>query len=150
MTLKSFPSFSLPGYDEEIYTNKSFLKKKVVFYFYPKDDTSGCTIEAKEFRDLAPEFKKAQIQIVGISPDDGASHCRFVDKYDLDFLLLSDPEKGLMKTLGIWVEKNMYGKKYWGVSRTTYAVSEEGKILKTWKKVKPAGHAEEVLEFFVS
>ena len=144
---KPFPAFSLNDQDEKTYTNSDFAGKKVVFYFYPKDDTPGCTIEAKDFRDLASEFEKLNVRIVGISPDDAKSHCKFVEKYDLNFLLLSDPEHKLLEALGIWVEKNMYGKKYFGVERTTYLVNEEGVIEKTWNKVNPKGHAEEVLEY---
>lgn len=142
-----FPYFSLLGSDEKTYTLSSFSGKKVVFYFYPKDDTLGCTLEAKGFRDAASKYSKLDAMIVGISPDENESHCKFMDKYDLNFLLLSDPEKKLIGELGLWVEKSMYGKKYFGVARTTYLVDETGNILHVWESVKPEGHAEEVLEF---
>lgn len=145
--MNSFPSFSLLGHDGNTYTNESFSDRFTVFYFYPKDDTSGCTLEAKAFRDLSAEFEKAGAKIVGISPDEEKSHCKFREKYDLNFLLLSDPEHDLLEKLGIWVEKSMYGKKYMGVERSTYLVDHEGNIVQKWEKVKPDGHAEAVLEY---
>lgn len=147
MTKSAFPSFSLLAHDGKTYTNTDFEGQKVVFYFYPKDDTSGCTLEAKDFRDHADDFKKLGVAIVGVSPDSEKSHCKFIEKHELNFLLLCDEEKKLLNALGIWKEKSMYGRKYMGVERTTYLVDENGNILKTWNKVNPKGHVQEVLEF---
>jgi|SRR6185295_596434 len=147
MTPQQFPSFSLTGNDSTTYTLEDFQGKKTVFYFYPKDDTPGCTLEAKAFAELSPEFEKHSAKVVGVSADSVESHCSFIEKYALTFLLLSDPNKDLINKLGLWVEKNMYGKKSWGIARTTYVVDENGEILKVWNHVKPEGHAQEVLEF---
>jgi peroxiredoxin Q/BCP len=147
MNSQKFPDFSLKGHDEKTYTLNDFSGQKVVFYFYPKDDTSGCTLEANQFKARSKEFEAVNTKIVGISPDSGESHCKFMEKYGLNFLLLSDPEKELIEELGLWVEKSMYGKKYFGVERTTYLVDENGMVLKIWNKVTPEGHAVEVLEY---
>ena len=119
--------------------------KPVVVYFYPKDDTPGCTVEAKGFQAALPKFTKAGAEILGISPDGVDSHCKFADKYGLDFPLLADEHHAVAEKYGVWVEKNMYGKKYWGVQRATFLIDAQGKIARVWPKVKPEGHAEEVL-----
>jgi peroxiredoxin Q/BCP len=139
-----FPMFSLPDQDGNTVTQDSFKGQKVVVYFYPKDDTSGCTVEACEFRDALPEIPGAMV--VGVSPDNSKSHRKFADKYKLSFTLLSDTEHSLCDAVGVWVEKSMYGKKYMGVERTTFILDGNGMIARVFKKVKPLGHAAEVME----
>jgi len=119
--------------------------RPVVVYFYPKDDTPGCTVEAKGFQAALPKFAKAGAEILGISPDGVDSHCKFAGKYGLQFTLLADEDHAIAEKYGVWVEKNMYGKRYWGVQRATFLVDADGKIAHVWPKVKPDGHAEEVL-----
>lgn len=119
--------------------------RPVVVYFYPKDDTSGCTAEAKDFSCLAAEFKAAGAEIIGISPDSTASHAKFKAKYDLNLRLAADPDKTAAEAYGVWVEKSMYGKTYMGVERSTFLVGKDGKIARVWRKVKVPGHADEVL-----
>ncbi len=121
-------------------------QKNIVLYFYPKDDTPGCTVEACGFRDAMPAIHKADAVILGVSPDNLSSHQKFVGKFSLPFLLLSDEDKKICKAYGVWVEKNMYGKKYMGVLRTTFIIDKQGKIAKIFEKVKPQGHEEEALE----
>lgn len=123
-----------------------FKGKPVVLYFYPKDDTPGCTVEAVAFQKHLEAFEKAGAAVVGVSPDDAASHCKFADKYNLGFTLLCDTEHEVAQAYGVWVEKSMYGKKYWGVQRATFLIDGSGKVARVWPKVKPEGHAEEVLE----
>jgi peroxiredoxin Q/BCP len=118
----------------------------VVLYFYPKDDTPGCTIEACAFRDNLPKFKKMNAKVYGISKDDLASHGKFSEKYELPFTLISDEDGSICEAFGTWVEKTNYGKKYMGIERATYLADEKGVIQKIWRNVKAAGHAEEVLE----
>ena len=117
----------------------------VVVYFYPKDDTTGCTAEAKDFTRLAPELKRAGVEVVGISPDSAESHKRFADKYDLKVRLAADSDKAVALAYGVWVEKSMYGRKYMGVDRSTFLIDADGKVAKAWRKVKVSGHADEVL-----
>jgi thioredoxin-dependent peroxiredoxin len=145
-----FPEFSFLGHDGEIYTRNNIVDTYAVIYFYPKDDTHGCTIEAKDFSDLSGLFEEIKTRIIGVSPDSVDSHCRFTKKFDIPFLLLSDTEKSLCTALELWGEKSMYGRKYWGVNRTTFVINNDGKILRVWKKVKPKGHAQEVLEYVKS
>jgi len=116
-----------------------------VLYFYPKDDTPGCTTEAKDFSCLIAEFKKAGAEVIGISPDDAKSHSKFREKHALEVKLASDADKSVAEAFGSWVEKSMYGKKYMGVDRSTFLIGKDGKIAKAWRKVKVPGHAEEVL-----
>lgn len=137
-----FPSFNLPDQSGALHSNNSYTGKPYVIYFYPKDDTSGCTTEAKEFNDLIRDHE--DLPILGVSPDSVKSHKKFADKYDLKFPLLADEERVLINACGLWVEKSMYGKKYMGVERTTYLVGADGKIVEIWEKVKPAGHASTV------
>jgi peroxiredoxin Q/BCP len=141
---QDFPDFELHDENGQLVRREQLLGSKTIVYFYPKDDTSGCTAEACEFRDSLPKFVGAKV--VGVSPDNTKSHRKFVDKYQLNFPLLSDVEQKLSGALGVWVEKSMYGKKYMGIERTTYLLDENGVILKVWRKVKPQGHAEEVLQ----
>ena len=122
-----------------------FAGKKLVLYFYPKDDTSGCTKEAIEFNGLKQDFMAADTHIVGISADSIASHNKFKTKYDLDFALVSDENHEMLNAYGVWVEKSMYGRKYMGIERTTVLVNRDGSIAQVWSKVKVPGHAAEVL-----
>jgi thioredoxin-dependent peroxiredoxin len=116
-----------------------------VLYFYPKDDTSGCTAEAKDFSCLADAFKAAGADVIGVSPDSLASHAKFKKKYDLGIALGADETKEVANAFGVWVEKSMYGKTYMGVERSTFLIDKSGKIAKSWRKVKVPGHADEVL-----
>ena len=139
------PDFTLPTDSGESLTLSSLRGQWVVLYAYPKDDTSGCTTEACEFRDLFPRFKKGKAVILGISPDSVKSHVKFKAKYELPFTLIADEEKVVLQAYDIWKEKSMYGRKYMGVERTTFVIDPDGKIAKVFEKVKPAGHAEEVM-----
>ena len=143
---KKAPDFTLPDQDGKKISLKDFIGKKVVLYFYPKDNTSGCTKEACNFRDDFPKFKKFDAVIIGISPDSSASHKKFIEKYDLPFTLLSDEDKKVLEKYEVWKEKSMYGRKYMGVERTTYIIDEKGKIKKIFNKVKVDGHNQEVME----
>jgi len=120
--------------------------KKVVIYFYPKDDTPGCTKESCQFRDDHPKFKKEGVEIIGISKDSAESHDKFKAKYELNFTLAADPDLEAIKAYEVWKEKNMYGKKSMGVERSTFLIDEQGQIAKAWRKVSVDGHAEEVLK----
>lgn len=137
-----FPDFSLVNQDDQAVTLNDLLGSPTVVFFYPKDDTSGCTIEACEFRDALPQFTGAKV--VGVSPDSAKSHTKFRAKFDLNYDLLADTEQSLCNACGVWVEKSMYGKKYMGVERTTFLLDAKGDIVRIWRKVKPEGHAEEV------
>lgn len=138
------PAISLNDGEGNKRTLKEFLGKKVIIYFYPKDNTSGCTAEACDFRDAFPKFSKKKAVIIGISPDSVESHRKFSEKYKLPFILLSDVEKKVLDKYGVWQEKSMYGKKYMGVVRTTVLVDEKGVVRKIYPKVKVKGHVEEV------
>lgn len=140
---QSFPDFSLTDQNGETVTLDSLKGSKTIVYFYPKDDTPGCTVEACEFRDNLPKFRGAKV--IGVSPDSAKSHTKFIGKFNLNFTLLADTDKALCEACGVWVEKSMYGKKYMGVERTTFLLDENGIVEKVWSKVKPQGHAEEVL-----
>ncbi|HEX6605199.1 MAG TPA: peroxiredoxin [Sphingomicrobium sp.] len=118
----------------------------LVLYFYPKDDTSGCTREAQDFTALASEFAKAGVKVVGVSRDPMKSHEKFIGKYDLAVPLASDEDGGISDAFGTWVEKSMYGRKYMGMERATYLIGADGSVLKAWRKVKVPGHADEVLK----
>ncbi len=141
---KKAPQFTLPDQNGNRISLKDFNGKKVVLYFYPKDNTPGCTKEACDFRDSIEEFKKIKAVVLGVSPDSVESHKKFAEKYDLPFPLLSDPEKKVLNKYGVWKEKSMYGRKYMGVERTTVVIDEQGKIIKIFPKVKVKGHVEEV------
>jgi peroxiredoxin Q/BCP len=138
------PSFSLPADDGTTVTRDSLVGKNVVFYFYPKDDTSGCTKEACDFRDAFPRFGKLDAVVIGVSPDSLESHRKFRKKYDLPFRLLSDEGHQLADTFGVWKEKSLYGRKYMGIERTTVIIDRKGRIAKVFPKVKVPGHAQEV------
>jgi peroxiredoxin Q/BCP len=139
------PAFSLPATDGREIDLEALKGRKAVLYFYPKDDTSGCTLEAQNFQALKQDFAAAGTQIVGVSPDSLNSHDKFRTKYELDFSLASDESKSMLEAYGVWVEKSMYGRKYMGVERTTLLIDRDGKIAQIWTKVKVPGHAEEVL-----
>ena len=138
------PDFTLPADGGGEITLSALQGRKVILYFYPKDDTSGCTAQACAFRDELPAFKKMNAQIVGISKDSVKKHDKFRDKYELNFPLASDEEGGVCEQYGVWVEKSMYGRKYMGIERTTFLIDEKGIIRNIWRKVKVPGHAEEV------
>jgi len=142
---KKAPAFKLKDKDGKSYSLKDFAGKKLVLYFYPKDNTSGCTKEACSFRDNLNEFEKLNAVIVGVSGDSEASHKKFAEKFDLNFTLLSDESKEMLEKYGVWKEKSMYGKKYMGIERTTFIIDENGVIIKIFPKVKVDKHTEEVL-----
>jgi len=139
------PDFNLPATDGKVFSLADFKGKKVVIYFYPKDDTSGCTLEAHDSQKLLNDFSSAETSVVGVSPDSLKSHDKFCGKHNLTFPLLSDEEKVMLSAYGVWVEKSMYGRKYMGVERTTVLIDSQGTIARIWNKVKVPGHAEEVL-----
>ncbi len=139
------PDFALPDDIGGKVSLASFAGKKLVLYFYPKDDTSGCTKEAIDFNGLRADFEKAGAAILGASPDSAASHAKFKAKHGLDLALASDEAKTMVEAYGVWVEKSMYGRKYFGVERTTFLIGPDGKIAKIWNKVKVPGHAAAVL-----
>lgn len=139
------PDFTLEDEDGKAVSLSSFRGKTVVVYFYPKDDTPGCTKEACGFRDAFDRFLAKGAVVIGISPDKSASHGRFKSKYGLPFILLADPDRTVLKIWGAWGEKSMYGKKYEGVIRSTVVVGADGTVLRTFPRVKPEGHAEEIL-----
>lgn len=143
---KKTPDFSLPDETGTMVRLTTMKGRPVVVYFYPKDDTSGCTREAKDFTCLAEEFAKAGAELLGISPDSPASHQKFRSKHDLSVRLLADEDKEVAKAYGVWVEKSMYGRKYMGIERSTFLIDKTGKLAKSWRKVKVPGHAEEVLK----
>jgi peroxiredoxin Q/BCP len=143
---KKAPDFKLKDADGKEVKLSDFRGKKVVLYFYPKDDTPGCTRESCDFRDAIGDFERAGAVILGISPDEVESHRKFRDKYGLPFALLADPERQAIEAYGVWKEKNMYGKKYMGVERSTFVIDEKGVLLKEVRKVKVEGHAAQMLE----
>ena len=140
------PDFTLPSADGKKVSLREFRGKKVVLYFYPKDMTSGCTAEACSFRDNISILRHKGAEVIGISADDVDSHKKFAEQYKLPFLLLSDANKEVVKAYGVWKQKNMYGRKFMGIERTTLIIDEDGKIQYIFPKVKVDGHTEEVLE----
>jgi peroxiredoxin Q/BCP len=140
------PAFSLPSDSGKVVALKDFKGKKVVLYFYPKDDTSGCTVEACEFRDHWGAVQRAGAVVLGVSPDGVASHGKFKAKHALPFPLLVDEDHAVAEAYGAWGEKSMYGRKYMGILRSTFLIDEQGRIMHVFQKVKPKGHAAEVLE----
>ena len=142
---KKAPSFVLKNSDGKKISLKEFVGKNVVLYFYPKDMTSGCTAEACDFRDNFPRFGKINAVIIGVSADSEESHKKFASKYNLPFMLLSDPDKSTIKDYGVWKEKSMYGKKYMGIERTTFLIDKKGKIARIFPKVKVSNHVNEVI-----
>jgi len=125
---------------------RDFRGRKVVLYFYPKDDTPGCTKEACSFRNGWAAFRRKKVAVLGVSADDEKRHKKFSQKYDLPFPLLADTDKKILKAYKVWGEKTLYGRKYMGIHRVTYLIDEKGRIAAVWPKVKPDGHAEEILE----
>ena len=140
------PDFTLPGSGGRTLALAEQAGLKIVLYFYPKDDTSGCTLEAQAFNALLADFTAADTVVIGVSPDPVKSHDKFAAKHDLAFPLVSDESKAMLEAYGVWVEKSMYGRKYMGVERTTMLLDGEGRIARIWPKVKVPGHAEAVLE----
>jgi len=139
------PDFELPDQDGNRVRLSELRGRKVVLYFYPKDDTSGCTTQACELRDRTAEFDARGAVVLGVSPDPVDSHRKFADKFDLPFTLLADTDHSVAEAYGVWKEKSMYGRKYMGVERTTFVIGEDGRIVKVLEKVKPAEHADDVL-----
>lgn len=139
------PDFILKDKDGKDVSLSDFLGKKVVLYFYPKDNTPGCTRQACAFAGLYGEFKKKNVEVIGISRDSVSSHIKFSEKYNLNFVLLSDPELAAIETYGVWQEKKLYGKVSMGVVRTTFIIDENGNIEKIMQKVKPDTNAAEIL-----
>ena len=140
------PDFSLENAANQSVSLSDSRGKLTVLYFYPKDDTKGCTQQAIDFTADAPAFKKSGAVIIGVSPDNAKSHQKFIDKHDLGIELLADDTKEVVQNYGVWVEKSMYGRKYMGVERTTFLIDTKGKIIRVWRKVKVKGHVEEVLD----
>ncbi len=152
------PDFSLPSCDDEAVSLADFAGRKLVLYFYPKDDTPGCTKEAQDFRDRLADFEAAGAAVVGVSPDTVRRHCRFRDKHGLNFTLLADPERRALEAYGVWVEKKNYGRTYMGVSRSTFLIDAQGVIRRIWRGVRvrrrlsrggekvERAHAEDVLD----
>ena len=143
---KPAPDFEATTDTGERVKLSDFRGKSVVLYFYPKDDTPGCTVEACGFRDAISEFDKRGAVLLGVSPDDEASHVRFKEKYDLPFTLLADPEHEVAEQYGVWGEKNYAGKKYMGINRSTFVIDPQGNVARAMLGIKPAGHASEVLD----
>jgi len=143
---KKIPSFSTILDDGSELKSKDFNGKYIVIYFYPKDSTPGCTKEGEDFRDLHKEFIKSNAQIYGVSRDSIASHQKFKAKYKFPFNLISDEEESLCKLFDVIKEKNMYGRKYMGIERSTFLINDKGQLLSEWRKVKVKGHAQEVLD----
>jgi peroxiredoxin Q/BCP len=142
---KKAPAFSLPDQDGTPHSLADYAGRPVVLYFYPKDDTPGCTKESCAFQDNLPKFKKSKAAVLGMSVLNSASKAKFANKYGLTFPLLADEDHAVMEKYGVWQEKSMYGKKYMGVARTTYLIGADGKVVKRWDGVKVDGHAEDVL-----
>lgn len=144
------PDFALKNADGEEVTLSSFLGKRVVLYFYPKDNTPGCTRQACAFAGAYEGFKNMNVEVIGISKDSTSSHVKFAQKYSLPFILLSDPELEAIKAYGVWQEKKLYGKLSLGIARTTFIIDENGVVEKVMKKVKPDTNAAEILEYLAA
>jgi peroxiredoxin Q/BCP len=140
------PAFSTTDQDGRPVKLSDYKGRKVVLYFYPKDDTPGCTKEACNFRDAWPKLRRKKVEILGVSVDDEKSHRKFADKYSLPFTLLADTDKKIVNDYGVWGEKSLYGRKYMGTNRVTYLIDENGKIAAVWPKVKVDDHVDEVIE----
>jgi peroxiredoxin Q/BCP len=140
------PGVKLEGTAGKLISFADFAGQKLVIYFYPKDDTSGCTLEAQDFTRLAKEFADAGAQVLGISKDNAEKHRKFIDKYALKVMLATDSDNSACEAFGTWIEKSMYGRKYMGIDRATFLVSRDGVVKRVWRKVKVPGHAEEVLK----
>jgi peroxiredoxin Q/BCP len=143
----AIPAFSLMSDTAGEVKSSSLKGRRFVLYFYPRDDTPGCTVEACQFRDNMPKFSQLGVPVYGVSADDAKSHGKFTAKFSLNFPLLADPSHATIEAFGAWVEKSMYGKKYMGIQRCTFVVDAEGKVEQVWEKVKPEGHAEEVMVY---
>ena len=140
------PDFELASDEGETVTLSALRGKPVVLYFYPKDDTPGCTTEACEFRDAYDRFREQGVEILGVSPDTEASHQKFKSKYELPFTLLADPDHEAAQAYGVWKEKRNYGKTYMGIERSTFVIGADGKVARAMRGIRPAGHAAQVLE----
>lgn len=140
------PEFTLPTFNDQSITLSGLKGKKVVLYFYPKDNTPGCTLQACDFRDNMGRLKTAGVQVLGVSRDNLKSHQKFADKFELPFPLLSDEKGEVCQQYDCWKEKSMFGKKYFGIERTTFLIDEKGMIEKIWRKVKVKGHVQEVMD----
>lgn len=140
------PDFELPDQDGATHRLSDYRGRRVILYFYPKDDTSGCTAQACELRDRIGEVETNGAVVLGVSPDPVQSHRKFADKYELPFTLLADEDHAVAEAWGVWKEKTMYGRKFWGNERTTFILDEEGRVAHVLEKVKPAAHADQVLE----
>src|SRR5262245_44323106 len=147
---KKAPAFSLPASDGSTVKLDDFKGKTVVLYFYPKDDTPGCTKEACDFRDSVKKFTRQDAIVLGVSPDSLKSHDKFIAKFDLPFLLLADTDHAVAEKYGAWAEKSMYGKTYMGIERSTFVIGPDGKVKAVFRKVKVDGHVDEVLEAVAS
>ena len=141
----SVPDVTLVAMDGAAMSPADFRGQKLVLYFYPKDDTSGCTREAQDFTGLAGEFEKAGTWILGVSKDSPERHAKFTAKYGLKVKLATDPDGGVCEAFGVWGEKSLYGRKYMGIDRATFLIDRDGTVAKVWRKVRVPGHAEEVL-----
>ncbi len=140
------PDFALPDQDGETVRLRDLHGRRVVLYFYPKDDTSGCTKQACGLRDRIEEFAVRDAVVLGVTPDSVASHVRFRDKYDLPFRLLADVDHAVAEAYGVWQEKKLYGRKYWGIVRTTFIIGADGRIEHVLERVKPAAHVDQLLD----
>jgi peroxiredoxin Q/BCP len=142
----ALPRFDLPASGGGRLTSDALTGRRTVLYFYPKDDTPGCTIEGREFTELYPRFKERGVEVFGVSPDSGRSHEKFIKKCELGVPLVSDPDHVLIGALGLWKEKTYMGRSYMGVERSTFLIGPDGEIVREWRSVKAPGHAAEVLE----
>jgi thioredoxin-dependent peroxiredoxin len=140
------PDFTLPSDRGDDLTLSDLRGRKVVLYFYPKDDTPGCTIQACDFRDAVPRFEGVDAVVLGVSADSAESHRRFREKYALNFPLLADESHAVSEAYGVWKEKSMYGRKFMGIERSTFLIDEEGNVERIWRRVSPKGHAEMLSE----
>ena len=140
------PDFTLPADDGTLMTLSSLRGRNVVLYFYPKDDTPGCTVQACEVRDSLPRFEGGDAVIMGVSPDSVESHRRFRDKHGLNFRLLADEDHAVAEAYGVWKQKSMYGRTYMGIERSTFLIDAAGVVVEAWRNVKPKGHADLVAE----
>lgn len=144
------PNFTITTSDEKSFTLENAKDSYVLLYFYPKDNTPGCTSQAKGFSNLIEEFEKFNVKIIGVSKDNLASHQKFIEKYDLKFLLGSDLDGQVCEKYGVWKEKSMFGKKYMGIARTTFLIGPDQKIIKIWEKVSVLSHGSEILKYVTS